>query len=69
MKYLGHDNMDKGFQVLRQYMPLHLSDFNEFTSAHPEFLLYAEEPGSGFDWIPYASDAWTVDIASAGHGA
>ena len=64
VKYLGHDNMDKGFQVLRQYMPLHLSDFNEFTSAHPEFLLYAEEPGSGFDWIPYhlTRGPWTLQV-------
>lgn len=68
VKYLGHDNMDKGLQVLRQYMSLHLSDFNEFTSAHPTFLLYAEEPGSGFDWIQYhlARGAWTLQVLATG---
>jgi hypothetical protein len=27
-------------------------DFSEFTAAHPEFLLYAEEPDDGGTWLP-----------------
>ncbi|MFI5095470.1 MAG: glycosyltransferase family 39 protein [Candidatus Acidiferrales bacterium] len=63
-KYLGNDNMDKNFAVLRPYMPIHVSDFSEFTSSHAEFLLYAEDPGAGFDWLPYhlSRDPWSLQV-------
>jgi hypothetical protein len=28
-----------------------VTDFSEFTSSHAEFLLYADDPGPGFDWL------------------
>jgi hypothetical protein len=63
-RYLGNDNMDKNFAVLRPYMPIHVSDFTEFASSHPEFLLYAEDPGAGFDWLPYhlSRDPWSLRV-------
>jgi hypothetical protein len=51
-QYQGTDTLDKHVVILRDYMPLQVRDFSEFTAAHPEFLLYAEEPDDGGTWLP-----------------
>jgi len=52
LQYQKTDNFNKLVVNLRDYMPLQLRDFSEFTSAHPVFLLYGEEPGDGNNWLP-----------------
>jgi len=52
LHYQGTDSFDKNVVLLRDYMPLQVRDFSEFTAAHPVFLLYGEEPGDGFNWLP-----------------
>jgi hypothetical protein len=51
LKYQGTDTFDKNVVILRDYMPLQIRDFTEFTSAHPMFLVYAEEPDDGGTWL------------------
>ena len=51
-KYQGNDTFDKNVIILRDYMPLQVVDFSEFTVGHPEFLLYTEEPDDGGTWLP-----------------
>lgn len=56
VQYLGTDSAEKEIQVLRRYKSLEVSDFSEFTSTHHVFLVYAEDPNPGFDWLlPYLS--------------
>ncbi len=52
LHYQGTDTFDKNVVILRDYMPLQVRDFSQFTAAHPVFLLYGEEPGDGFNWLP-----------------
>jgi 4-amino-4-deoxy-L-arabinose transferase-like glycosyltransferase len=52
LHYQGTDTFDKDVALLRDYMPLQVRDFSEFTAAHPVFLLYGEEPGDGNNWLP-----------------
>ncbi len=52
LEYQHADTFNKQVVVLRDYMPLQVRDFTEFTAAHPVFLLYGEEPGYGFSWLP-----------------
>lgn len=42
----GNDVLLRIMRALQDYMPLRVADYSEFTTAHPEFLLYAE----GNDW-------------------
>ena len=51
-KYQGNDTFDKNVIILRDYMPLQVEDFSEFTAGHREFLLYTEEPEDGGTWLP-----------------
>jgi hypothetical protein len=51
-QYQGADTFDKNVAILRDYMPLQVEDFTEFTAAHPEFLLYTEEPDDAGTWLP-----------------
>jgi len=51
LKYSKTDNVDKGFEILRSYAPLHAYPLSEFVAAHPAFLFYLEDPGTGFDWL------------------
>lgn len=53
VQYLGTDSVDKNLVALRGLMPLHVNDFSKYMASHPVFLLYAEDPGAGFDWQPY----------------
>jgi hypothetical protein len=43
----GNDSVVRVLSGLREYMPLRLADYSQFTGAHPEFLLYSE----GEDWV------------------
>lgn len=52
IQYQGTDTFDKLVVVLRDYTPLQVRDFSEFTAAHPVFLIYGEEPGDGNNWLP-----------------
>jgi len=52
VKYSGTDSIDKNLVILRPYMPIQVDALLEFVAAHPAFLLYVEDPGAGFDWLP-----------------
>jgi hypothetical protein len=52
VQYMGTDSIDKNLVVLRRYMPMQVDSLPEFVAAHPTFLLYVEDPGAGFDWLP-----------------
>jgi len=49
---MGTDDLGKNMVLLPDYMPLQVRDFSEFTSAHRVFLIYGEEPGDGYNWLP-----------------
>ena len=51
LKYGKTDNVDKGFEILRSYVPLQAYPLSEFVASHPAFLFYVEDPGTGFDWL------------------
>lgn len=61
---VGADTLEKGILALRQYMPLQVRDFSEFVRSHHEFLLYVEDPGYGFDWLPayFTREAASVKV-------
>ena len=63
-KYLGTDSVDKNVLDLRPYLPIHASEFSEFMSTHSEFLLYSEDPGYGFGWLPYhlSRGPWSLRV-------
>ena len=52
LRYQGADTLDKNVLILRDYMPLQVRDFSEFTSSYSEFLVYAEEPDDAGTWLP-----------------
>ncbi len=52
IQYVGTDNVDEGLVLLNGIMPLRVEDYGEFIARHPRFLLYAEDGGYGFDWLP-----------------
>jgi hypothetical protein len=47
----GSDSFDKNVKVLKNYTPLQIRDYAEFTATHPVFLLYGEDPGYGDSWL------------------
>jgi 4-amino-4-deoxy-L-arabinose transferase-like glycosyltransferase len=47
----GSDSFDKDVKLLQRYTPLQIRDYSEFTSSHPVFLLYGEDPGYGDSWL------------------
>ncbi len=49
--YCGSDSVDKGFLVLRNYIPLQTYEFSTFAAEHPTFLLYSTNK-TPFDWWP-----------------
>ncbi len=49
--YCGSDSVDKGFLVLRNYIPLQAYEFSTFAAEHPTFLLYSTNK-TPFDWWP-----------------
>ncbi len=51
LKYEKTDNVDKGFEILRPYASLQSYPLSEFVAAHPEFLFYVQDPGTGYDWL------------------
>jgi hypothetical protein len=51
VQYAGTDNVDKDLMILRRLMPIQVEDLSEYVTAHPIFLLYVEDPGSGLDWL------------------
>ncbi len=58
--YSGSDSADKELQVMRNYTPLQVYDFNEFAKEHPTFLLYSSNAGFGLDW-------WGVKLFRSGY--
>ena len=52
LRYRGTDNVDKVVRSLRGYFPVEIIDYSQFISAHPTFLLYRDDPSSGFEWLP-----------------
>jgi uncharacterized membrane protein len=62
--YVATDSVDKNVMDLRPYLPIHASEFSEFISTHSEFLLYSEDPGFGFGWLPYhlSRGPWSLRV-------
>lgn len=52
LQYQGTDSFSLDVVILRDYMPVQVRDFSEFTAAHPVFLVLGEEPGDGNNWLP-----------------
>lgn len=52
LQYQGADTFDKNVVILKDYMPLQIRDYTEFTAEHSEFLVYAEEPDDKGTWLP-----------------
>lgn len=48
--YSETDNVDKALLILRDYLPLHVYEFNKFVSEHSAFLLCST--GTAWDWWP-----------------
>jgi uncharacterized membrane protein len=58
----GNSTVVKGMLVLREYLPLQVTDYSEFTASHREFLLYSE--GSEWALSSLSRDAGSVRILS-----
>ncbi len=48
--YAGSDSTDKEMQVMRDYAPIQVYDFQAFVADHATFLLYSSNAGQGDDW-------------------
>lgn len=51
LKYSGRDSLDKLLANLCPYAPIQVDALSEYVAAHPTFLLYVEEPGTGQGWL------------------
>jgi hypothetical protein len=49
--FQGTDTFDKNVKLLQNYTPLQIRDFTEWTTNHPIFLVYGEDPGYGNTWL------------------
>lgn len=58
--YTGSDTADRELQVMRDYTPLQVYDFDEFARMHPAFLLYSSNAGMGLDW-------WGIKLFRSGY--
>jgi hypothetical protein len=60
--YSETDSVDKQLLILRDYLPLHVYEFNKFVSQHPAFLLYST--GDAWDWWParLVNDGYTLRL-------
>ncbi|HLW98076.1 MAG TPA: glycosyltransferase family 39 protein [Candidatus Acidoferrales bacterium] len=58
--YTGSDTADRELQVMRDYTPLQVYDFDEFARVHPAFLLYSSNAGMGLDW-------WGIKLFRSGY--
>jgi hypothetical protein len=54
------DTEEKGVEGL--HLPLHITDFLEFTRSHKEFLVYVEERDPGRDWLTLrlSREGWSL---------
>lgn len=50
VKYVGSNSTDIEMQVMRDYSPFQVYDFQPFAAQHPAFLLYSSKAGFGDDW-------------------
>jgi 4-amino-4-deoxy-L-arabinose transferase-like glycosyltransferase len=48
--YSGSDSADLELQVMRDFAPLQIYDFDKFAAEHTTFLLYSSNAGQGLDW-------------------
>ncbi len=58
--YNGSDGDDKELQTMRDFVPLHVYDFDKFAVDHTSFLLYSSNAGFGLDW-------WVVKLFRSGY--
>jgi hypothetical protein len=52
LQFTQSDSVEKNFVPLRQYWPVAIPDWEAFSAANSEFLLFTEKPISQFDWLP-----------------
>jgi hypothetical protein len=66
LHYTRADTSSKSMLAFREFFPLRVVDYSEFTTAHPEFLLYSE----GLDWyIPaFLRDGFTLQLVANDRG-
>ncbi len=50
VKYVGSNSTDIEMQLMRDYSPFQVYDFQPFVAQHPVFLLYSSHEGFGDDW-------------------
>jgi hypothetical protein len=50
VNYVGSNSTDIEMQLMRDYAPLQVYDFQPFAAQHPTFLLYSNNAGFGDDW-------------------
>jgi hypothetical protein len=58
--YNGNDMDDRNLQSMRNFVPLHVYDFDKFAADHTSFLLYSSNAGQGADW-------WGVKLFRSGY--
>jgi len=71
--YIGTDTSDRELPILADYAPFQVYDFNAFSAAHHEFLLYStsEEATAGpygyYDWwiAKLLKDGYTLGVVAA----
>jgi hypothetical protein len=66
LSYVNTDSVDRNLIALRQYVPVHVDDFESFAQSHPSFLLLAPHDTNGdyFDWWErrLAFDGWALQV-------
>jgi 4-amino-4-deoxy-L-arabinose transferase-like glycosyltransferase len=64
LQYQHNDTFNRQAEIFRDYMPVQVRDFSEFTAAHPVFLLYSEEPGYALGWVPLHLNRVALSVRS-----
>jgi hypothetical protein len=67
LKYYGDETNFKAMTALREFFPVHVADYSEFTANHPEFLLYS----AGLDWdtLTLVEEGYSLELLSTKTGA
>ena len=50
VEYVQTDSAERGLLALRNFVPLNVQDYSDFTASHPAFLLYANH--DDYEWTP-----------------
>jgi len=60
------DTVDRWMQVGADYLPLKVANFSQFTAAHQQFLLYAEDSDTPRDWMTLrlSREGWSMETVA-----